>query len=150
MPHHARHKWWDPRNAVHEPPEALDEQTEDDGEQTRVDLAALQPPRRAAPEHLPHQQPEIERPGVNEHALENVLVTAQVGPAHSARVVDVGERALDVLATPPHQPTAPLAADASAIAVHRGLRRGRLRPAPPPALRLRDVAAAAPPLPIGH
>ena len=40
-------------------------------------------PRGAAPERLAHRQPETERPGVNEQAFENVLVTAQVSPAQT-------------------------------------------------------------------
>jgi hypothetical protein len=78
-----RYRWWDARNVVHERPEALDEDAEGDFKHTGVDLAALQPPRRAATERLPHQQPEIERPSVNEQAFENVRVT--VGYSLEAR-----------------------------------------------------------------
>ena len=64
---------------------------------------------------------------------------AQVGAAHPARVVDVRERPLDVLAASPHQPCPARAAHAPTIAVHRRLRLRRLRPVPATAIGLRDV-----------
>ena len=49
--------------------ETADDQTEGEFERTGVDQATLQAPRRAATERLPHQQREIERPGVNEQTF---------------------------------------------------------------------------------
>ena len=67
----------------------------------------------------------------------------QVCPAHAAGVIDMGERALAVLAAPAHQaaPTDP--ADAPPIPIDRRLCLGRRRPAPPATIGLRDVAAYA-------
>src|SRR5712691_6552398 len=126
---------------VPERPETLDEHAEGDFTCASVELPSLQPARRAPAERLPHQNSEVERAGVDEEPFEDVLVTTQVRPPHSAGVIDVGERALDVLTAPTHQLPAADSADAPPIAIHRSLRLGGRRPAAAAAIGLGDVAA---------
>src|SRR2546427_4574913 len=85
-------------------PAALDEHSEGNFKRADNEPASLQPARRAAPEHLPHEETEVERARVNEQPLQDVLMPAQVGAAEAAGVIHVGEGALDVLAAAPQQP----------------------------------------------
>ena len=79
---------------------------------------ALKAARRPAPEHVPHQEPEIEGARVDDQSLEDVRMPAQVKPAKSAGVIDVRKRPLDVLPAAPHQPSPARPGDAPAIAIH--------------------------------
>src|SRR5881628_1090770 len=108
-------------------PEMLDDHSEVDFKRAEAEPASLQPSRRAAPERLPHEETEVERARVDEQPLQDVLMAAQMGAAEPAGVVQVGEGALHVFAAPPQEPLTAHPAHASAIAVHRALRRGRLR-----------------------
>jgi hypothetical protein len=54
--------------------------------------AGLQVARRPAPEHLSHQEPEIEGARVDDEPLEDVRMSAQVDPAQPAGVIDVRKR----------------------------------------------------------
>src|SRR5437879_6328451 len=103
----------------------LDEHCEGDFKRAEVEPASsLQPSRRAAPERLPHEQTEVERARVDKQPLEDVVMAAQMGAAETAGVVQVGEGALHVFAATPHEPLTAHTEHASAIAVHRALRRG--------------------------
>src|SRR5437867_8429952 len=99
----------------------------------------LQPSRRATPEDLPHENAEVERAGVYEQPFEDVLMAAQMCATQPTGVVHVGEGALDVLATTPHQLLAPRATHTSAIRIHRALRRLAFRPVASAAIGLRNV-----------
>jgi hypothetical protein len=54
--------------------------------------AALEAPRRADAEQLPHQQAEIQAAGMNHQTFEDVVVTAEVDASHAARFVQVRRR----------------------------------------------------------
>src|SRR6266496_417047 len=83
--------------------------------------AFLQAARRAHPDHLTHDESEIEATDVNQYPLENIRVAAQMRTAHPTRVVDMRERAFDRLPASTHQPPAAGAANPAAIAIHRRL-----------------------------
>src|SRR5580700_9365337 len=76
---------------------------------------------------------------MNQQALEDVGVAAQMDAAHPAGVVEMGEGAFDSLAPLPHQATAARAPNPAPIGVHRGLGCGLLGPIAAPAVRLGDV-----------
>src|SRR5262245_61159479 len=128
---------------IDERPDGRDDEWNGAGEPTGGDAPALEAPRGAASERLPHQQAETEGAGVYEQALEDVGVTTQVGPAHAARVVHVGERTLEILPTATQQLAAARPIDAAAVTVDRCLGLRALRPASTPAVWFHDVAAHA-------
>src|SRR3989454_265587 len=131
-------------------PDVRHEHSEGDFERAGAEPASLQPSRRAAPECLPHEQAEIERAGMNEQPLQDVVMAPQVRAAEAAGVVHVGEGPLDVFAAASHDPLASRPAHAPAISVDRGLRLRRLRPVPSAALGLGDVRAHGDRLEIDH
>jgi hypothetical protein len=51
---------------------------------------ALQAARRADTGQLTHEEPEIEGAGVDQHALQNIRVTAEVHAAHTAGLIEMG------------------------------------------------------------
>ena len=105
--------------------------------------SALKASRRPVAEPAPHQEPQVEPGRVHQHPLADVLVPAQVRPAHAARGEQVGEGALQLLAPRPQQALAPGAPNPAPVGVG-GLPRGPVPlPAPPPAVRLAHVAAKA-------
>src|SRR5260370_2971466 len=132
---------WEGRETCAKRKEVVEERAERDFKRAGIERPPLQPARRAPAERLPHQNAEIERAGVDEEPFENVLVTTEMRPPHPAGVIDVGERALDVLSAPAHQPSAAGPVHAPAIAVDRGLRLGGRRPAATAALGLAQLAA---------
>jgi hypothetical protein len=68
-------------------------------------------------------------------------MAAQMSAAHPTGVVEVSERALDVLTASSCEPLAAGATDTTAIVIDRALRLWPLRPVPPAALGFRDVRA---------
>src|SRR5712691_5329261 len=112
--------------------------------QKRVDddrRAALQTARRAETDQLTHDEPEIEAARMNQDALENVRVAAQMRATHAPRVVDMRKRAFDQLAAATHQATSTSSLNPATIAIHRRLGLGLLRPVALPPVRLRNVGA---------
>ena len=65
--------------------------------------AILQAARRAAADQVAHDQPEIEAPRMNQQALEDIRVAAQIRAAHPTGVVEMREGAFDPLAPLAHQ-----------------------------------------------
>ena len=59
-----------------------------DQAQDEIRPAALKAARRSAAEHVPHQEPEIERARVDEQPLEDVGMPAQVNSAQPAGVIE--------------------------------------------------------------
>ena len=74
---------------------ALDARHERDKHRKNDCHAALEPPRRAYADRVPHHEPEIEGAGMNQEPLENVLMPPQMRAPHAPRVVEVREGALD-------------------------------------------------------
>ena len=72
--------------------------------------ASLQPAWRADADQLPHEQAEIEAASVNQQPLQDVWVTAKVGPSHAAGLIHVREGTFQQLAPHPLQPPASLTA----------------------------------------
>ena len=95
--------------------ELFGEHGEGDFERAGVQRLSLEPSRRAAPEHLPHENPEIEGARVDQQAFEDIRMPAQVSAAHPAGVVHVSEGPFDVLAAPTHEPLAPRPGHAPSI-----------------------------------
>src|SRR3990172_6720204 len=85
-------------------PEPLGEHGEGDFQRASVRWASLKPPRRPPAEHLPHQNSEIERAGVDQESFENVPMPAQVSTTKPAGVVHVGEGTFNVLPAPTSAP----------------------------------------------
>ena len=100
---------------------------------------ALQPSRRADPDQVTHDEPEIEATRMNQDALENVCVSAQMRSPHPTRVIEVRERAFDRLGASTHQAPSTGTTNRATIAIHRRLRVGGLRSIASSAIRLGDV-----------
>ena len=88
-----------------------------------------------------HEQAQVEGARVDEQSFEDVGVPAQMRPPHASGLVELGVGAFEAFATLALQGSAPCAADAAAIGVHRVSRRGRARPAPSAALGFGNVRA---------
>ena len=73
------------------------------------------------PISLTHDEAKIEAAGMNQQPLQHVRLTAQMRTPHSARVIEMRERAFDRLAASAHQPPAAASANPPAIAIHRRL-----------------------------
>src|SRR2546427_5721422 len=65
---------------------------------------SLEPARRATPEHLPHQDSEIEGARVDQQSFEDVPMPTQVSAAHPAGVVHVSEGPFDTLSASTQEP----------------------------------------------
>src|SRR5207249_3612232 len=74
-------------------PAVRHEHSEGDFKRDGAEPAALQPSRRATPECLPHEQTEVERAGVHEQSLEEVVRPAQTRAAEAPGGVQVSEGA---------------------------------------------------------
>ena len=105
--------------------------------------AALQPARRADPDQMTHDEPEIEATRMNQEALQDVRVAAQMRAPHPARVVEMRKRAFDPFAALAHQAAAAAAPHPATIAIHRRLGLGSLRPITSPPVRLGHVGPDA-------
>jgi hypothetical protein len=77
--------------------------------------AILQPARRAAADQVAHDEPEIEAPRMNQQALEDIGVAAQMRATHPTGVVEMREGAFDPLAPLTHQAPAARSTDPSTI-----------------------------------
>jgi hypothetical protein len=66
----------------------------------------LKPARRADADQVAHDEPEIEAARMNQQALEDIRVAAQMRAKHPTRVVEMREGAFDPLASLTHQATA--------------------------------------------
>ena len=51
--------------------------------------AGLEAPRRADAEHLPHQETQIQRSGVDQQAFEDIAVPPEVNAPHAACFVEM-------------------------------------------------------------
>ena len=78
--------------------------------------AALEASRRADADELSHQETKVQRAGLQERPLENVLVTAQVHTPHAARPIEMREGPFEPLAALPQQALAAHAANPPAVA----------------------------------
>ncbi len=116
-------------------------QHDDEGQDRR------QPPLKTArcpkSDPLTHDEPQIEAARMDQDAFQDIRVTTQMRATHPAGVVEVRERAFDILAAAAHQAASPSAANPSAIAIHRRLGLRLLRPVASPTGGLRDVRAEA-------
>ena len=86
-------------------------------------------------------RPKLKGARVDEQSFADVGVPAQMHPLHAPGLVEMGVGAFEAFATLALQGSAPCAADAAAIGVHRVSRRGRARPAPSAALGFGNVRA---------
>ena len=102
-------------------PASVGERLEEQGKRSdNGRRAILQPARRTATNQVAHDEPEIEGARMNQHALENVRVAAQMGAAHAAGVIEMGEGPFDPLAALAHQAAAAPAANPPPIGIHQG------------------------------
>ena len=83
--------------------------------------AILQPARRAAADQAAHDEPKIEAARMNQQALEDIGVTAQMRAAHPPGVVEMCEGAFDSLTSLTHQAPAARATNPPPIGIHQGL-----------------------------
>jgi hypothetical protein len=81
-------------------------------------------PGRAHPKHLSQDQAQIEGGSVNQQALGNVILAAQVHPAHAARVVRMGEASLHSFPATSHQRLGGPGLGPPPVGTHRRLRSG--------------------------
>ena len=103
--------------------------------------APLEATRRAYADQRSHEQAHVEGARVDEQSFEDVGVPAQMRPPHAPGLVEMGVGAFEAFAPLALQGSAPCAADAAAIGVHRVSRRGRAPPAPSAALGFGNVRA---------
>src|SRR5215204_1342391 len=82
------------------------------------DEPTLQRARRADADQVAHEQAEIEATGLNQQALSNVGVAAEVHARHPAGLIEMGEGAFQALSAQAQQPQSACATDAPTIAVH--------------------------------
>src|ERR1700685_1619421 len=82
--------------------------------------AILQPARRAATNQVAHDEPEIEAARMNQQALEDIGVAAQMRAAHPTGVVEMREGAFDSLAPLTHQAPAARSTKPPPIGIHQG------------------------------
>ena len=92
-------------------------------------------------EQLPHEQPEIQAADLQEQALEDVAVSAQVHAAHPSGCVEMRLGTFEAFTAPTQQPITACAANPSPVGIHRVT--GDVLPAPvaPAPVGLRHVAA---------
>jgi hypothetical protein len=76
---------------------------------------------------------------MNQQALEDICVAAQMRAAHPTTVIEMREGAFDPLAPLTHQAPAARSTNPAPISIYRGLGRGRLRPIAATAVWLRHV-----------
>ena len=91
----------------------------------RGETAPLQAARRANADQLPEQHAEVEAREVNQEALQDIAMPAQMRAPHPAGLVGVRERTLDALATSAHQALAAGAPNAPTIRIDDQSRRPR-------------------------
>ena len=86
--------------------------------------ARWRPRGRAHADQRSHEQAHVEGARVDEQSFEDVGVPAQMRRPHAPGLVEMGVGAFAAFATLALQGSAPCAADAAAIGVHRVSRRG--------------------------
>ena len=87
----------------------------------------------------PDQMTHDEATRMNQEALQDVGVAAQMGAPHPARVVEMRKRAFDPFAALAHQAAAASSPHPATIAIHRRPGLGILRPITSPPVRLGHV-----------
>ena len=87
--------------------------------------------------------PRFKRAGMQQHALEDVVVTAQMDPPHPTGLVQMRKRPLQPFAALPQQPFAARASNAPTVTIDRVPRLRVLLPATPAAIGLGDVTSHA-------
>src|SRR3989442_412539 len=131
-------------------PEPLVEHGEGDFKRASVPRVSLEPARRATPEHLPHQDSEIEAARVDQQSFEGVPMPRQVRAAHPAGVVHVSEGPFDILSASTQEPLTAHPAHAPSITIDGTLRFRRRRPVSAATLGLGDVRPHADRVQIDH
>ena len=103
--------------------------------------AALEAARRPDAEQLPHEQPEIQAADLQEQALEDVAVSAQVHAAHPSGCVEMRIGTFEAFTAPTRHPLTACARNPSPVGIYRVT--GDVLPAPvaPAPVGLRHVAA---------
>ena len=114
------------------------------------ETAPLQAARRANADQLPEQHAEVEAREVNQEALQDIAMPAQMRAPHPAGLVGVRERTLDALATSAHQALAAGAPNAPTIRIDGRLGLPRLGPIAAASIRLGDIRPDADGLQIHH
>ena len=104
------------RWARYEPPEAA--QCEHHGLDEDMG-AALEAARRPEARQLAHEQSEIQAAGLQQHALEDIAVSAQVHPAQAPGGVEMCIGTFEAFAAPTQQPLAASAANPPPVGIHR-------------------------------
>ena len=110
----------------------------------------LQAARRANADQLPAQHAEVEAREVNQEALQDIAMSAQMRAPHPAGLVGMRKRSLDPLAAPAHQALAAGPPDAPTIRIDGRLGLRRLRPIAAAPIRLGDIRPDADGLQIHH
>jgi len=131
---------------VHGPdhiPERLGKPNEGPHAAKKRSHAPLEAARRAHTTQGAHQEPEIQRCGMQEYTFEDVRVPAEVHAPHPPRFIEMGKRPFQPFAALPEQPFASRAANPSTIPVDGIASLGMVLPIAPPAIGFRDVAAHA-------
>src|ERR1700675_3104908 len=95
-------------------------------------------------------RPRLKPPALNQQALQDIRVAAQMRAAHAPGVIEMRERAFDPLAALAHQTPAAWSSNPATIAIDRCLGLGRLRPIASSPIRLRNVGPDAHGVEVDH
>ena len=99
----------------------------------------LEPSRRAHTDQRPPEQAQVAATRVDQQSCEEVVVAAQMRPAHPAGVIAMRIRSFQSLATAPLQGAPPSAADPPPVGVDCGAGCGLVLPSTPAPVRFGDV-----------
>ena len=103
--------------------------------------AALEAARRADTGQAPHQEAEIQTADAHHEALDDVGMAAQIHPAQPPGFVEMRVGAFEAFAATAQRSPAVRAPNPPPIGIHRVADLPLPPPAPPPARRLRHIAA---------
>ena len=105
--------------------------------------AALEAPRRTNARQLPHEHPEVEATDVHEQAFEDIVMAAQMYPAHAPGLVEMRVGPFHPLAALPQQALSTITSNPPPGGIHRFLGCRLALPLAPTAIRLRHIAPDA-------
>jgi hypothetical protein len=95
-----------------EPDEHLNEKQE------RI-RASLESAWRSASHCFSHDQAQVERPGMNEQSLDDVVMMPQVSSPHASGLIHMREASFHQFSPLPQQPLSALSPDASPVLINR-------------------------------
>ena len=81
--------------------------------------SALEAPRRSVSRQFPHYEAQVERAGMNEQPLDDVVVTPQVSSSHAAGFIHMSKTSFHSFSALTQQPFSALSPDPSPVLINR-------------------------------